>query len=125
MIGCGVMIALTKMQKKGKWWGKIGSIGRVIQCFSSQACVLLCALLCGVSHYRPRTKPLEAYCDSCTLVISVRSFSTHIHIFPALKSALWGRHFRGNEEMQQAVKNFLRSLGTDFYQEGFLKLISR
>ncbi|GBM56256.1 hypothetical protein AVEN_195484-1 [Araneus ventricosus] len=29
-----------------------------------------------------------------------------------------------DEEVRQAVKNFLPSLGTDFYQDGFLKLIS-
>ncbi|GBM28603.1 hypothetical protein AVEN_72176-1 [Araneus ventricosus] len=30
-----------------------------------------------------------------------------------------------DEEVRQAVKNFLRSLRTDFYQDSFLKLISR
>ncbi|GBO08978.1 hypothetical protein AVEN_5606-1 [Araneus ventricosus] len=30
-----------------------------------------------------------------------------------------------DEEVRPAVKNFLRSLGTGFYQDGFLKLISR
>ncbi|GBM24546.1 hypothetical protein AVEN_217125-1 [Araneus ventricosus] len=49
---------------------------------------------------------------------------TQLHLFPALKSALSGRHFRSNEEVRQAVKNFLRSLGIDFDQNGFLKLIS-
>ncbi|GBM39970.1 hypothetical protein AVEN_16026-1 [Araneus ventricosus] len=44
------------------------------------------------------------------------------YFFPALKS---GRHFQSNEEVRKAVKNFLRSLVTDFYQEGFLKLMSR
>ncbi|GBL99394.1 Histone-lysine N-methyltransferase SETMAR [Araneus ventricosus] len=47
------------------------------------------------------------------------------HLFPALKLELSGRHFRSNEEVHLAVKNFLRSLGTDFYQDGFSKLISR
>ncbi|GBN73908.1 hypothetical protein AVEN_259132-1 [Araneus ventricosus] len=50
---------------------------------------------------------------------------TDLHLFPAFKSALSGRHFRSNEKVRQAVKNFLRWLGTDFYQDGFLKLISR
>ncbi|GBN05967.1 hypothetical protein AVEN_215379-1 [Araneus ventricosus] len=36
-----------------------------------------------------------------------------------------GRHFRSNEEVRRAVENFLRSLGTHFYEDGFLKLISR
>ncbi|GBM96179.1 hypothetical protein AVEN_249982-1 [Araneus ventricosus] len=88
-------------------------------------CVLLCPLLCGVLHYRPRTKPLEAYCHACSLVISMSSFGIHLHPFPALKSALSGRHFRNNEEVRSAVKNLLRSLGNDFYQDGFLKLIYR
>ncbi|GBM66617.1 hypothetical protein AVEN_109025-1 [Araneus ventricosus] len=44
---------------------------------------------------------------------------------PALKSALLGRHLRRNEEMLQAVKNFFRSLRTNFCQDGSLKLISR
>ncbi|GBM43610.1 hypothetical protein AVEN_210551-1 [Araneus ventricosus] len=88
-------------------------------------CVLLHPVLCGVFHYRPRTKALEDYCHSCSLVISVRCFGTHLHLFPAMKSAISRRHFRSNEEVQLAVKNFLRSLGTDFYQDGFLKLISR
>ncbi|GBM95102.1 Histone-lysine N-methyltransferase SETMAR [Araneus ventricosus] len=47
------------------------------------------------------------------------------HLISALKSALSGPHFRSTEEVQQNVKNFLPSLGTDFYQDGFLKLISR
>ncbi|GBN06927.1 Histone-lysine N-methyltransferase SETMAR [Araneus ventricosus] len=47
------------------------------------------------------------------------------HLFPALKSALSGRHFRSNKEVRQALRNFLLSLDTDFYQDGFLKLISQ
>ncbi|GBN20870.1 hypothetical protein AVEN_38778-1, partial [Araneus ventricosus] len=35
------------------------------------------------------------------------------------------RHFRRNEEVRKAVKNFLLSLDTDSYQDGFLELISR
>ncbi|GBN16800.1 hypothetical protein AVEN_218463-1 [Araneus ventricosus] len=94
-----------------------------ISSIPGEECVLLCPLLCGVLHHRPRTKPLEAYCHSCSLVINVGSFGTHL--LSALKSALSGRHFRSNEEVQQAVKNFLRSLGTEFYQDAFLKLTSR
>ncbi|GBM33926.1 hypothetical protein AVEN_79823-1 [Araneus ventricosus] len=67
----------------------------------------------------------EAYCHSYSLVIWVRPFGTHLHLFPVLKSALSGCHFRSNEEVQQAVKRFLHSLGTNFYQDGFLKLIPR
>ncbi|GBM65371.1 hypothetical protein AVEN_98194-1 [Araneus ventricosus] len=87
--------------------------------------VLLCPFLCGVLHYLPRTKPLEVYCHACSLVISMSSFGIHFHLFPVLKSALSGRHFRSNEEVLKAVKNFLRSLGNDFYQDSFFKLISR
>ncbi|GBM34178.1 hypothetical protein AVEN_175262-1 [Araneus ventricosus] len=36
-----------------------------------------------------------------------------------------GRHLRSNEEEQLALKNFLRSLGTDFFQDCFLKVTSR
>ncbi|GBM64629.1 hypothetical protein AVEN_91701-1 [Araneus ventricosus] len=85
-------------------------------------CVLLWPLLCGVLHYRSRTKPLETYCHSCSLVISVRTFGTHPHLFPALKSALSGCHFRSNEEVQQAVKNFPRSLGHRFLPGWFLEI---
>ncbi|GBO16500.1 hypothetical protein AVEN_173856-1 [Araneus ventricosus] len=50
------------------------------------------------------------------------------HLFPELKSELSGRYYRSNEEVRQALRNFLNfllSLGTDFYQDGFLKLISQ
>ncbi|GBL90214.1 hypothetical protein AVEN_130329-1 [Araneus ventricosus] len=42
------------------------------------------------------------------------------HLFPALKSTLSGH---AHETGVKAVKNFLRSLGTDFYEGVFLKLI--
>ncbi|GBL84722.1 hypothetical protein AVEN_191164-1 [Araneus ventricosus] len=87
--------------------------GNTISPIPGDECVLLCPLLCGVLHSRPRTKPLESYCHSCSLVISVISFGTCLHLFPAMKSALSVRHFRSNEEVQRAVKNFLRSLGID------------
>ncbi|GBO41412.1 hypothetical protein AVEN_24602-1 [Araneus ventricosus] len=67
----------------------------------------------------------RAYCHSFSLVISVRSFITPLSLFPALTLLLSVRHFRSNEEVRRAVKNFLRSLGTDFYQDDFLKLTSR
>ncbi|GBM88006.1 hypothetical protein AVEN_82463-1 [Araneus ventricosus] len=72
-----------------------------------------------------KNKTLQAYCHSCTLVISEKSFGTHLHLFPALKFELSGRHFRSNEEVRQYVKNYLRSLDIDVYQDGFFKLISR
>ncbi|GBO21294.1 hypothetical protein AVEN_173947-1, partial [Araneus ventricosus] len=55
-------------------------------------CVFLCPLLCGVLHYRPRTKPI----DSRALVgpYSPDLTQSDFHFSPALKSALPGRHFR-------------------------------
>lgn len=47
------------------------------------------------------------------------------HLFPALKAALSGRHFQNNAEVEQAVRQFLASQGTAFYQSGFFKLIAR
>ncbi|GBM03633.1 hypothetical protein AVEN_203198-1 [Araneus ventricosus] len=99
--------------------------GDPISSIPGDECVLLCALLCGILYYRPITKPLEAYCHSCSLLTTVRFFGTHLRLLPALKSALSGRHFRSNEDVRRAVKNFLHSLGTDFHQDCFLKLISR
>ncbi|GBM54635.1 hypothetical protein AVEN_214612-1 [Araneus ventricosus] len=85
-------------------------------------CVLLCLFLCGFLHHRPRTKPLEAYCHSCSLVIIVRFFDAYLHLFLALQSALSGRHFRSNEEARQAVKTFLHSMDTDFLPGWFLRI---
>ncbi|GBL91487.1 hypothetical protein AVEN_136960-1 [Araneus ventricosus] len=48
-------------------------------------CALLCPLLCGVLHYRPRTKPFEAYCHSCNQREVFRHPSSP---FSALKPAL-------------------------------------
>ncbi|GBM70913.1 hypothetical protein AVEN_263587-1 [Araneus ventricosus] len=88
-------------------------------------CVLLCSLMCEILHYRSRTKFLEAYHYSCKVVVSVRSFGTHLHLFLAIKSVPSVRHFRSNEEVRQDVKNFISTLDTDFYKDGFLKLSSR
>ncbi|GBM76213.1 hypothetical protein AVEN_86424-1 [Araneus ventricosus] len=121
--GSEVPIVPTSVQEKGR---SLMGQGRMIQYLPSQ--LRMCSfvlLLLEIFHLRPRTKTLDAYCQSFSLVISVRAFGTHLHFSPALKSELLGRHFRSNEEARQAVKNFLRSLGTDFYQAGFLKLISR
>ncbi|GBO10365.1 hypothetical protein AVEN_109937-1 [Araneus ventricosus] len=54
-----------------------------------------------------------------------QDFGTNLHLFLTLKSALSGHHFRSNEEVRLPVKNFLQSLGTDRYKDGFLKLVSR
>ncbi|GBM67017.1 hypothetical protein AVEN_135511-1 [Araneus ventricosus] len=110
-IGSDVPIVKTTMQGKGeslRVQDRSCRTGDPISPILGDECALLCALLCGVSNHRPRTKLLEAYCHSFCLVISVRSFGTHLHLFPALKSALSGRHFRRNEEIQKAVKNSVR-----------------
>ncbi|GBN10413.1 hypothetical protein AVEN_12166-1 [Araneus ventricosus] len=91
--------------------------------FSRRMCCLVSLAVWGLA-LSPKIIKMH-YCHSCSLVVSVRSFSTHLHLFHTLKSELSGRHFRSNEEVRLAVKNFFRSLGTDFYQAGFLKLISR
>ncbi|GBL93454.1 hypothetical protein AVEN_59660-1 [Araneus ventricosus] len=106
----------------GQDWGCMP--GDLVSPIQGDECVLLCPCCVG-SCFIVQEQNLEAYYHSCSLVISVRSFGTHLHIFPALKSALSGRHFRSNEEVRQAVKNFLRSLSTDFYQDGFFELIPR
>ncbi|GBL79004.1 hypothetical protein AVEN_48962-1 [Araneus ventricosus] len=97
--------------------------GDTISPIPDHECVLLFPLLSGVLQYRPRTILLKAYYHFLNLVMRVMFFG--IHLFPALKSALSDHYFRRNKEVQKSVKNFLRSLGTDFYQDGFLKLISR
>ncbi|GBM10064.1 hypothetical protein AVEN_92897-1 [Araneus ventricosus] len=102
------------------------AVGRVIpSLIPGGERVLLYPLLCGVLHYRSRTKLLEAYCHSCSYVSSVSSFCTHLHLLPALTSLLSDVTSEAMKRCIQALKNFLRSLGTDFYQDGFLKLISR
>ncbi|GBM11215.1 hypothetical protein AVEN_166242-1 [Araneus ventricosus] len=67
----------------------------------------------------------ESYCHSCSLAIRVRSFGIHLRLFCSLRSALLGCHFRNNKVVQLFVKYFLHSLGKNFSQECFLKLISR
>ncbi|GBN52683.1 hypothetical protein AVEN_176277-1, partial [Araneus ventricosus] len=69
-------------------------------------CVLLCLLLCWVLHYRLRRKPH----DSRALVSYVEPCDDP------------GKKVR-DEEVRQALKNIIRSLGIGIYQDGFLKLI--
>ncbi|GBM08286.1 hypothetical protein AVEN_101420-1 [Araneus ventricosus] len=63
MFGSDVPIVLTSMQKKveslmgqdrGCWRG------HPISPIPGDECILLSPLLCGVLHYRPRTKPLNS-----------------------------------------------------------------
>ncbi|GBM96678.1 Myelin transcription factor 1-like protein [Araneus ventricosus] len=44
------------------------------------------------------------------------------HLFRTSKSAVLGRHSRSNEEVQKAMKNFLRSLGHRFLLEWFVEM---
>ncbi|GBM41868.1 hypothetical protein AVEN_8537-1 [Araneus ventricosus] len=67
-------------------------LGDPISPIPGDECVLLCPLLCGVLHYRPRTKLVDSRA-------MVRPYSpdltpSNFHLFPALKSALSGRQFR-------------------------------
>jgi transposase len=39
------------------------------------------------------------------------------HFFPTLKRALEGRHFTTNEDVEAAVRTFLHTQDTDFYQQ--------
>jgi hypothetical protein len=43
------------------------------------------------------------------------------HFFPSLKKTLEGRRFTTNEDAEAAV----RTQDTDFYQQGFFKLVKR
>jgi hypothetical protein len=47
------------------------------------------------------------------------------HYFPTLKSTLKGRPFTDTEDAEAAVRTFLRAQDTDFYQQGFFKLVKR
>ncbi|GBN63245.1 hypothetical protein AVEN_74480-1 [Araneus ventricosus] len=97
--GSNVSIVLASMQEKGE--SRMGKDrdcrqGDPISLIPGDECVLFCPLLCGVVHYIPRRKPHQAYCHSSSLVVSVRSFGASLHLFPALKSALSGPHFRSD-----------------------------
>ena len=47
------------------------------------------------------------------------------HLFPELKKWLGGRRFGTNEELQDTVKAYFRSLAATFYEEGIEKLVHR
>jgi histone-lysine N-methyltransferase SETMAR len=46
------------------------------------------------------------------------------HFFPTLKRTLEGRHFT-NEDVEAAVRTFVHTQDTEFYREGFFKLVKR
>jgi histone-lysine N-methyltransferase SETMAR len=45
------------------------------------------------------------------------------HFFPALKRTFEGRCFTTNEDVEAAVRTFSPTQDTDFYQQGFFKLL--
>jgi hypothetical protein len=47
--------------------------------------------------------------------------TSDFHFFPTLKRTLEGRRFTTNENVEASV----RTQDTDFYQQGFLKLVKR
>jgi histone-lysine N-methyltransferase SETMAR len=47
------------------------------------------------------------------------------HFFPTLKRTLEGRCFTTNENVEAAVQTFVCTQDTDFYQQGFFKLMKR
>ncbi|GBL95108.1 hypothetical protein AVEN_188841-1 [Araneus ventricosus] len=63
--------------------------------------------------------------EKATNLQTIRPAPSDFNLSPAMTSALLGCQFRSKQELKLAVKNFFRSLGTNFCQEVFLKLISR
>jgi histone-lysine N-methyltransferase SETMAR len=47
------------------------------------------------------------------------------HLFPTLKESLGGRCFRSNEEVKDAVKEWLNGLAAEVCDEGIQKLVTR
>jgi histone-lysine N-methyltransferase SETMAR len=47
------------------------------------------------------------------------------HFFPTLKRTLEGCRFTTNEHAEAAVQTFVRTRNTDFYQQGFFKLVKQ
>ncbi|GBO05260.1 hypothetical protein AVEN_250071-1 [Araneus ventricosus] len=90
---------------------KEASINDVTLGGGQRMCSVVSLAVCGLA-LSSKKKTRRSLLHSRSLAISGRSFGTHLHLFPALKSALSGRHFRSNEEVRLAVKNFLRG----FYQ---------
>ncbi|GBL83296.1 hypothetical protein AVEN_110623-1 [Araneus ventricosus] len=63
MFGSDVPIVLTSMQEKGeslRGQNQGCRPGDPISPITGDECVLLCPVLCGVLHYRLRTKPLNS-----------------------------------------------------------------
>jgi hypothetical protein len=47
------------------------------------------------------------------------------HLFPKLKEFLGGRRFKSDEEVKDAIKEWLNGLAAEVYDEGIVKLLSR
>jgi hypothetical protein len=47
------------------------------------------------------------------------------HLFPKLKEFLIGRSFKSDEEVKDAIKEWLNGLAAEVYDEGIVKLLSR
>jgi histone-lysine N-methyltransferase SETMAR len=47
------------------------------------------------------------------------------HLFPKLKEFLGGRRFKSDEEVKDAVKEWLNGLVAEVYDEGIVKLLSQ
>jgi hypothetical protein len=50
---------------------------------------------------------------------------SNFHFFPTLKRTLEGWRFTTNEDVEAAVRTFVHTHDTDFYQQGFFKLVKR
>jgi histone-lysine N-methyltransferase SETMAR len=49
--------------------------------------------------------------------------TSDFHFFPVLKKTLEGRRFTTNEDTEAPVWTFVHTQDTDFYQQGFFKLV--
>jgi hypothetical protein len=47
------------------------------------------------------------------------------HLFPKLKEFWGGRRFKSDEEVKDAVKEWLNGLAAEVYDEGIQKLVTR
>ena len=53
------------------------------------------------------------------------SAPSDFHLFPTLKEFLGGRHFISDEEVRDAVKEWVNGLAAEVYDEGIQKLFAR
>jgi hypothetical protein len=60
-----------------------------------------------------------------TTPLQSRPAPSDFHFFPSLKRTFEGRRFTINEDVEEAVRTFVRTQNTDFYQQGFFKLVKR